>query len=257
MAGNISIQGETVASRIFRVLDCFDTARTDLTLTEIASLSSLPLSTTKRILAELTSLRALQRKPNGKYSIGIRLWTIGSLAPQQRSLREAALPMMHDLYEATHENVQLAVLDGRDALCIEKISTKRSVPNETHIGGRLPLHATAVGKCLLAFCPQDFLVDIIRHGLSDRTRYTITEAGRLAANLSEVKRTGIALSKEEMTLGVVSVASPIIAAGKLRGSVGVVARSTTHLDSLAPAVRTAALAISRMCDDVPQAGSGG
>ena len=60
---------------------------------------------------------------------------------------------MEDLYEATHENVQLAVLDGLDALFVEKISGRDSVPIVTRIGGRLPLHATGVGKVLLAHAP--------------------------------------------------------------------------------------------------------
>ena len=57
---------------------------------------------------------------------------------------------MEDLYEATHGNVQLAVLDGLDALFVEKISGRDSVPIVTRVGGRLPLHATGVGKVLLA-----------------------------------------------------------------------------------------------------------
>jgi DNA-binding IclR family transcriptional regulator len=76
----------------------------------------------------------------------LRLWEIGSLAPRTTSLRDITTPFMQDLYEATHENVQLAVLDGREALYLEKITGRRSVGAKTRRGGRLPLHATAVGK---------------------------------------------------------------------------------------------------------------
>ncbi|MEV0110884.1 IclR family transcriptional regulator [Nocardia sp. NPDC050799] len=177
----------------------------------------------------------------------MRLWKIGALAPQQRGLREAALPLMQDLWAATHENVQLVVLDGCEALCIEKISCTTAVANRTEVGGRLPLHATAVGKCLLANSPRDLLLEAIDRGLSRHTRYTITEPGRLGSALRDVRRNGVALAQEEMTLGVVSVASPIIGSGGvLVGALGVVAHSSKNLSRFGPAVRTAALGISRL-----------
>jgi DNA-binding IclR family transcriptional regulator len=154
---------------------------------------------------------------------------------------------MHDLWSATQENVQLVVLDDCEALCIEKISATTAVANRTAVGGRLPLHATAVGKCLLANSPRDLLLEVIDRGLTRQTKHTITEPGRLAAVLRDVRRTGVAVAQEEMTLGVVSAASPIIAnGGVLLGALGVVAHSSKQLSRLGPAVRTAALAISRM-----------
>lgn len=247
VAGNVGTPGSSVASRLLSVLACFDTANPELTMSEISQRAGLPTTTTRRLLAELTEWGGLDRLVDNRYRIGVRLWEIGALAPQQRGLREAALPLMHDLWAATSENVQLVVLDGCEALCIEKISATTSVANRTEVGGRLPLHATAVGKCLLANSPRDLLLEVIDRGLTRQTRYTITEPGRLAAVLREVRRTGVAFSQEEMTLGVVSAASPIIAnGGVLMGALGVVAHSTKQLNQLGPAVRTAALGISRM-----------
>lgn len=153
MAGNTSVPGATVGSRLLAVLDCFDVDHRELTLTEIAQRADLPLSTARRLITELTEWGGLERLSSGGYRIGVRLWQVGSLAPQARNLREAALPHMHDLFEATRENVQLAVLDGLEALCLEKITGTKSVPTVTHVGGRLPLHTTGVGKVLLAFSP--------------------------------------------------------------------------------------------------------
>ncbi|MET0315754.1 MAG: IclR family transcriptional regulator, partial [Rhodococcus fascians] len=219
----------------------------ELTMSEISSKTGLPTTTTRRLLAELTDWGGLDRLVDNRYRIGVRLWEIGALAPQQRGLREAALPLMHDLWAATHENVQLVVLDDCEALCIEKISARTAVANRTEVGGRLPLHATAVGKCLLANSPRDLLVEVIDRGLTRQTQYTITEPGRLVAALRDVRRTGVALAREEMTLGVVSAASPIVGrGGALIGALGVVAHSSSQLSRLGPAVQTAALSISRM-----------
>ena len=247
MAGRTSTPGQTVSRRLLAVLDCFDVAHPALTLSDIARRSGLPVSTALRLITELRAWGGLERLDDGRYRIGIRLWTIGTLAPQQRGLREAALPYMHDLFQATQENVQLMVPEGVEALCIEKISSDRAVPTQTHIGGRLPLHATGVGKAILAFSGRELLGSVADAGLTRLTPYTITEPGRLAAALAEVRRTGVAYSYEEMTLGAVSVAAPILRLdGGVRAALGIVVHSSrAAVDRLAPAVRTAALGIAR------------
>lgn len=246
MAGNTTAPGQSVSSKLLGVLGCFDVAHPALTQTEIAERADLPLSTARRLLAELCAWGGVVRLDDGRYRIGVRLWSIGSLAPQQRDLREAALPSMHDLFQATQENVQLAILDGTEALCIEKISGSRAVPTNTHVGGRLPLHATGVGKAMLAFSPGELLARVVGAGLTRMTPHTITEPGRLAKALAEVRKNGVAYSYEEMSLGAVSVAAPVLAPqGHLVAALGIVCRSTTSVDRLASAVRTAAFGIAR------------
>jgi hypothetical protein len=98
--------------RALAVLDCFSTKSPSLTLSEIARLLGQPISSTHRQVGELARWGALERDDHGRYRIGLHLWEIGSLAPRSKSLREAALPYLEDLYEATHENVQ--------AVCIVK-----------------------------------------------------------------------------------------------------------------------------------------
>ncbi|WP_191242681.1 IclR family transcriptional regulator [Amycolatopsis deserti] len=246
MAGRTNSPGETVSRRLLTVLDCFDVAHPALTLTEIAKRSGLPISTARRLITELRDWGGLERLADGRYRIGMRLWTIGTLAPQQRGLREAALPYMHDLFQATQENIQLTVLEGHQALCIEKISSTKAVPTLTQVGGRLPLHATGIGKCILAFSGKELLKSLAEAGLPRMTPHTITQPGRLATALAEVRKTGVAYSYQEMTLGAVSVAAPILALdGRVRGALGIVAHSRAAVERLAPAVRTAALGIAR------------
>lgn len=143
--------GRTVTGRVFAILDAFAPGEARLTLTQISRLSGLPIATTHRLTAELVRLGGLEREPGGTYRIGTRMWEIGSLAPVRGGLRELAIQYMEDLYEATHANVQLAVLRGLDALFLEKISGRESIRIVTRVGGRLPLHATGVGKVLLAY----------------------------------------------------------------------------------------------------------
>lgn len=239
--------GVSVSSKLLAVLGCFDVHRPTLTLTEIARQVDLPVSTARRLILELTEWGGLDRLPDGRYRVGMRLWEIGSSAPQQRDLRDAARPFMQDLYEATKENVQLIVLDGLEALCVEKIYGTRAVPTETNVGGRMPLHATGAGKAILAFSPRQLLVDLIDAGLARCTPYTLVEPGRLAAALKKIRETGLAYSQEEKTYGVVSVSSPILDTDKRPlGAVAIVARLGAPIDRLGPAVRTAVLSISRI-----------
>lgn len=246
MAGNLTTPGESVAGRLLRLLDTFDPAHTELTLTQIAQRSGLPLSTVRRLIAELVAWGGLERLVDSRYRIGIQLWRIGILAPQQRGLREAASPLMHDLCKATKQTVQLTVLDGDEALCVDKVTTKAAVANATELGGRLPLHATAVGKCLLAFSPKDLFERVTAQGLQRVTPRTIEHPAVLLNVLREVRRSRVGYAREEMSIGASSVAAPIIApGGVLLGSIGVVVHATTAVEHLAPAVLTASLAIGR------------
>lgn len=247
MARTTGLPGISVSTKLLSVLDCFRQGRPTLTLSEIADLSGLPMTTARRLILELTAWGGLERLPQGSYRVGMRLWEVGSSAPRQRDLREAASPFMQDLYEAGQENVQLVVLDGMEALCVEKVFGKRAVPTEVDVGGRMPLHATAAGKVLLAFSPSQLLGDAISAGLTRCTPHTLVQPGRLTAAIRQTRRTGLAHSREERHLGAVSVAAPILDRDRnLLGAIGIVARVGTRMDRLAPAVRAAALTVSRV-----------
>ena len=236
----------SVVRRLLSVLATFDTATPALSLTEIAARTELPLPTAHRFLAELTTGGWLERLPDGRYRVGLRLWQLGALAPSYRDLRELARPYMQDLQQATRENVQLAVLDGRTALCVENLDGVRSTPTKTRIGGRLPLHATGVGKVLLAAAGAELLSALAEKGLRRFTRYTIIEPGRLARTLAAVRDEQVAFSREEMTLGACSVASPVTAGSdRVVAALSIVANASVDIDRLAYAVRTAASGISR------------
>lgn len=246
MAGNTSSPGASIVQRVLAILECFDLSRTELTLTEIAQQASLPLSTARRLLAQLVEWGALERMVDNRYRVGMRLWNIGILAPRQRGLRDAAMPLLSDLYAATDETVQLVVLQGHEALCVEKVFGPNSAPTATEVGGLLPLHTTAVGKCLMAYSPRTLADEIIAAGLGRVTPYSIDQPARLIEELKRARQEGVAYSREEMTIGAASVAAPILGdGGILLGAVGIVVRSTTRVDNLAAAVRTAARTIAR------------
>lgn len=226
MAGNSRDQGRSVTARALSVLTAFDIDNTRLTLTAIARRADIPLATAHRLVRELENWGALQREDDGRYAVGMRLWEIGLLSPVNSRLREVALPFMQELCESTHDNVHLAVRDGTHAVYVEKLSTPRAVPIISRPGGRLPLHATGVGKVLLAHASTGVVQRCWENGLSRHTPYTITEPGRLARELRGVRDRGFAQANEEMTLGNCSVAVPVHGhTGEVVAALGMVAHS--------------------------------
>lgn len=208
MAGNSVRTGVSVASRVLAVLGAFDGRHRSLTLSEIARRAGLPLATAHRLVGELVEWGALVRGPGGAYVVGRRLWDLGLLAPVQSGLREVASPFLHDIYGATLATVHLAVRDGLEVLYVDRHSGHRSVPVVSQVGSRLPMHATGVGKALLAYAPPD-VVDAVLADLPRITPYTVIQPGRLRDQLRRVRRDGYAQTNEEMSLGACSVAVPI------------------------------------------------
>ncbi|MBY8871374.1 IclR family transcriptional regulator [Micromonospora sp. PLK6-60] len=242
MAGGVGVPGTSVTARVLAILGAFDVAHPTLTLTDIARRAGLPLTTAHRLVGELVAGRALARGPDGGYAIGVRLWETALLSPLHTRLREVALPFLQDLHAVVRENVHLAVRDGDEALYVEKVSGHRSVPIISRVGGRLPLHATGVGKALLAFQPPAVIAAHLRRPLARCTPYTLTEPGRLHRELAGVRRRGWARTHEEMTLGSCSVAVPVLDPdGTALASIGIVVHSLgARLPRLVPALREAA-----------------
>jgi DNA-binding IclR family transcriptional regulator len=208
VAGGAASTGRSVTSRALGVLDAFDSSHPRLTLSEVAERSGTPLTTTHRLLAELVAWGALARRPDGRYEIGRKLWDLGLLAPVQLELRQVAAPFLLDVHTATRDTVHLAVREGLRALYVERISGRESTPVVSQVGSRLPLHATGVGKVLLAAAPDEVLEQTLR-GLTRETRHSVVDPRVLSRELADVRRRGAARTSEEMSMGAASVAVPV------------------------------------------------
>lgn len=233
--------------RLLSVLAAFDHEHPALCLTDISRRAGLTLTTAHRLVAVLTDWGALERDPDGVYHVGLRLWEIAALAPRGLALRQIALPYLEDLYEATHENVQLAVRDGSEVVYIEWISGRSAVGVHIRVGARWPLHATGVGLALLAHAGIAFQEEYCAGPLASFTPYTITDPARLRRVLAEVRRSGVAVSDRQVTDDALSVAADVRGpGGAVVAAVSVVVpQQAAQVPVLAPAVRLAARGISR------------
>jgi DNA-binding IclR family transcriptional regulator len=239
-------RGRSVTSKVVSLFDAFRLGDVELSLNELARRTGLPLSTTYRLAGELVSWGGLERAEGGGYRLGLRLLEVGARAPRSASLNEIVVPFMQDLFVATRQNVHLAVLQGHEALYIERVTGLQSIAVKSRRWGRLPLHATGVGKVLLAYAPAELVDEVIAAGLTRYTPYTIVAPGHLRRNLAEIRRAGVGFAHEEMTLGRVSVATAVFdATGRAVAALSIVVPTTVDPQRLAPAVRTAALSASR------------
>jgi DNA-binding IclR family transcriptional regulator len=239
--------GRSVLGRALTVLDTFSNERPEQTLGAIAQEAGLPSATAHRLVAELVAWGALERVGRGRYRIGLRLWQLGSLAPEPRALRDVALPFLHDLLEVTREVVHLVVRDGFRALYLERLMARPEVQVRSRVARRLPLHATGPGKILLAHAPADVVERVLAGPLPRMARNTITEPDVLRDALAAIRESGYCISREETTDGASSVAAPVRGpGGDVVAAISVVVPAgRPDLVAFVPAVRVASVGISR------------
>ncbi len=237
----------SVIGRAMSLLSCFDVNnRQELSLAEVTAISRLPKPTVHRLLGTLRECGMIERTSTG-YRLGIQLFELGMRVPRQTNIRDAALPYLLDLYQATKDTVQLAVLEGSDMVFLAKILKQGAPRSRSRVGGRLPAHSTGLGKALLAFADPSVVQAVMEGPMRRCTPYTVTAPGLLARQLKSVRESGLSHANEESTIGIACVASPIFDGnGRVVAAVSI-SGSVANFDPtrVGPAVRTAALAMSR------------
>ncbi|MFC4530177.1 IclR family transcriptional regulator [Sphaerisporangium dianthi] len=237
----------TSAQRVLSILGVFDAENLTLSLSQISRRTGLTLSTTHRLVNELRCWGALSRHSDSKYSIGLRILELGTLAPDGGQLREIALPLLHDLQHATRANIHLGVPDGHDVVYVESLRARDTVPVRSRLGGRWPMHATGTGLVLLAHSSQEFQEEVLASDLCRYTANTLTEPDALRPFLAEVRRSGVAVAESQLTPGVMAVAVPIRGPQEhVVAAVGITVPSRSRSPhSLVPALASTARSISR------------
>jgi DNA-binding IclR family transcriptional regulator len=240
-------QGDPVVDRAFALLAAFDAGHRSLTLGELSRRSGIPTSSTLRLAGRLQAWGALERGTDGRFTVGLRLWEVASLAPRSQGLKQIALPFMGDLEEVTRQHVLLAVRDGEDALLVERLSAHQAMPVLYRVGGRLPLHSTGVGLVLLAFAESGFQEHMLAQPLMHQPENVAVSPAALRRTLAEARREGMVTLRRRTPQPLVSAAAPIFGAeDKAVAALSVVVpRENAEPRLLGPAVRTAARSISR------------
>lgn len=236
----------SVVARVADILGAFNRTEQTLGVSELARRAGLPKPTAYRIAKELVHQRLLEREGD-EFRLGLRLFELGEQAARQRNLRDVALPFMADLRAATRQTIHLAVLEGGEVVYIEILRQKSAPRLPSRVGGRLPAHATAVGKAILAFSASTVVDDTIRRGLPRVGPRTTVAPGMLRRDLARINANGVAVEFEESAAGLVCAASPILGDGDVPLAAISISGWVGKLNPrrMAPAVQTAALCIGR------------
>jgi len=164
-----------------------------------------------RLLQTMKGLGFVEQDLASKgYRLGTRNISIGAAALSNLNLRQIARPFMESLKKETDETVNLAILDGVEIVFIERIEARFIISSQLRVGDRLPAHWTSQGKAIMAFLPEARLEHVLAQiRFEKRAAKTITSVARLRDEIEKVRTTGIALSDEEIEIGLSAVAVPI------------------------------------------------
>jgi DNA-binding IclR family transcriptional regulator len=190
---------------------------------EISRKLQIPKSSASYILRTLERQAYLNRDAEtGKYRVGLKILSLSRGALSGLDVREVALPIMRHLMEKTNLTCHLAILDGPDAVYIEKVEPQGFIKMDTWVGRRMRVHATSVGKALVAHIPPEKLEKILASaGMEKRTAKTITTPSRLHKELERVRLQGYAVDDEENNIGARCLGAPVFnQSGVIEASVG-------------------------------------
>lgn len=242
--GKKPAQGQPVIDRAFALLNAFDAEHRALPLADLARRAGMPRSTALRLARSLVEVGALERRDDDRFTIGLHLLEVASLAPRGHGLRAVAMPFMEDLFHLTGQHVLLAVPDGGDALLVERLSSHDASPIQYRVGGRLPLTSTGVGLVLLAFSPQAAQRNAIDSFVPDGND-DIRDANELRKKLAGARRGEYVVAHQVRPFQLSTAAAPIHGPDGVVAALSVVTPSSRISSASVPMVRAAARAISR------------
>jgi IclR family acetate operon transcriptional repressor len=198
--------------RAFDILAAFSQEYPQLSVAEIAQRVNLNRTTVHRLVATLEAAGIVRRNPaTQKYTLSARVLQLADVFMQQSDLRSVALPAMTDLRDRVNETVALHVREGNCRIVVAQVGANRDVRHMyRNVGQPIALHLGAPGKVMLAYASsQDISAYLVQGPLEERTPHSVTDPETLIKELGEIAAQGYAVSWEERTLGVVSLAAPV------------------------------------------------
>lgn len=242
-----------MVDRVFSVIESCACSGRPLTLVDLSSRTGLPKTTLHRVCWKLVDLGMLNHSPEG-FEVGPKLFALGSMSPQLRQLRARSMPRLHELVARTGWATNLAMLAEGKALVVEEVYGPKTRRMPRMVGGRLPLHATAIGKALLSGFSGPELDAFLGDGLlRPFTAATVVRPNLLRDQIERIRESGVAFSHEEWSLGTSGVAGAIYRGGQVIGAVAVVGEPNPSLmRQHAYYVRLAASQLSQTLSPVPK-----
>ena len=191
------------------VLRAFDEQHPEMRLSEVAARTGLSPAVARRCLNTLVALGYI-----GQYGRNFLLkpevLAFGSAFMSSMNIEQVVTPSLQRLRDETGDSASRSVIAERDILYLAHVSTKRQIRLGASVGTRFPLHATSMGKAILAFRPEQEIDALLDGGRLERmTDKTITDGDMLRERLRQVRAQGYDSACDELDTGIVSLAVPI------------------------------------------------
>ncbi|WP_429302080.1 IclR family transcriptional regulator [Paraburkholderia sp. GAS199] len=205
-----------------RLVELLAGSANGLGVSQIAQSLDLPRATVYRLLKTLAQ-REWIIQDDKTYRLSFRLPGLfqGAGAGAEAALAARITPLLHQLVNETGETAHLAALDGDRVVYLAKVDSPHPIRMFSENGWRGPLHATGVGKVLLASTEAKLLSQICDQGLERFTPNTIVKKEQLQAELAQIRKQGYALDAEELIEGLTCVAVPVFSGEAIRGAISV------------------------------------
>jgi DNA-binding IclR family transcriptional regulator len=233
------------------MLEIIARSKNGLTFSQVAKALNYPASSIHCLLLTFERQGYLCRSEiTGRYMCSMKLVRIASMALDGVILRERASPLLRDLCASTGLTVHLAVRERNEAMVIAKVSSMGGQNIATWIGKRIDVHCTSLGKCLIAYLPEDEIDELTRkHGLLRHNENTISSPKKLKQELEKTRTLGYAIDNQEEEIGVCCLGAPVfspdgavVAAVSVSGTVSQI--DFDNCEALIEAVRQTAKAIA-------------
>jgi DNA-binding IclR family transcriptional regulator len=204
----------TAAPAVTRALDIFEllaASKIGLTLSDLSNALGVPKSSVHYLLNSLRNRGYVHRNETTKrFLLGLKILTLSNAALSGIELRREAAPYLRRLMEKSGLTVHLAVLEGDEAVLVERIEPPSAPRVATWIGKRMDLHCTGVGKAILAYLPdEDFDRMVREHGFTRYNENTLVSRRRLVEEVARIRKLGYALEDEEGEIGFRCIGCPI------------------------------------------------
>ena len=180
-----------------------------MSVSDVAAATRLARPTARRLLITLETLGYV-RSANGLYTLTPKVLELGTAYISAQGMWDIAQPHMAALVEKTKESSSMSQLDGSDIVYVARVAVPKIIGLSVHIGTRFPAYATSMGRVLLADLSASRLDAVLKtpsnSGVVPRTKLVRKE---LDASLAEIRKRGWAMSDEQLTFGIRSIAAPV------------------------------------------------
>jgi DNA-binding IclR family transcriptional regulator len=202
--------GLELISKAGAVLDILEQHK-EASAADLAAALGEPLSSVYRLLQSLTTTGWVDRgSRRGAYRLGLSLMTIGGLVEDHLDIRDASLPSLRELVDATNVTSFLCVRRGPRAVCLERIEGYAVQSLAMLLGGSLPLYAGAAPRALLAFLPvaeqSAILKDTSQQLRDDPPR---PDDQDIIADIARIRAAGYSVSDGDVTPGIAALGAPV------------------------------------------------